>query len=113
MPNMDNQCCPDMVCATETQRNKKIRVLKTSPNSYNQKAMRYSAYVKSEPGFETFASKKVAGVQAVVANKQQCFQNAICPATPVPYKNTYIPQTQPPLPKRRFNSRWIIGIPQN
>jgi len=75
--------------------------------------MRYSAYVNSRPGFETFANKKVAGVQAVVANKQQCFQNAICPATPVPYRNTYLPQMQPPLPKRRFNSRWIIGIPQN
>jgi len=113
MPDMDNQCCPDMVCKTETQLQKKLRVLKTGPNSYNQKAMRYSAYVKSEPGFETFASKKVPGVQAVVANKQQCFQNAICPATPVPYKNTYASQTQPPLPKRKFNSRWIIGMAQN
>lgn len=113
MPNMDNSCCPDVACSTETKLDKKIRVLKNGPNSYNQKAMRYSAYVKSEPGFETFAGKKVPGVQRVVANKQQCFQNAICPAIPVPYKNNYFQRDQFVLPRSRYNSRWIIGMPQN
>jgi hypothetical protein len=113
MPDMDNQCCPDMTCPTETQAQNKSRVLKNGPNSYNQKNMRYSAYVNSTPGFETFANKKVVGVQATVAAKQLCFKNAICPATPIPYVNKYVPQAQPSLPLSRFNSRWIIGKAQN
>jgi hypothetical protein len=113
MPDMNNRCCTDVTCPTETQTQKKSRVLKNGRNSYNQKNMRYSAYVNSRPGFETFANKKAVGVQATVAAKQQCFQNAICPATPVSYVNNYVPQAQPALPFSRFNSRWIIGKAQN
>jgi|TARA_B110000858_G_C17653561_1_gene403848 hypothetical protein len=48
--------------------------------SGTSKKMEYGKYVRTTPGLETFASKKVASLQSVVANKQSCFSTYWCNA---------------------------------
>ena len=48
--------------------------------SGTSKKMEYGKYVRTTPGLETFASKKVPSLQSVVANKQNCFSTYWCNA---------------------------------
>lgn len=71
-----------------TSQAKKLRVLKNgSNNQYKPIKMRYAAYIRTEPGFMTFASKKYVNpllprapinLQTTVAAKQLCFRNVWC-----------------------------------
>lgn len=79
MPDMDNCTCKYTTCSTESAIAKKIRILNNgSNNAYTNKRMRYASYVQSEPGFNTFANKKLPVLQPVVAKKQSCFRNILC-----------------------------------
>jgi len=67
---------------------RKMRVLKNgSNNQYKPKNMRYAQYIRTQPGFTTFASKKYVNpllprapinLQTTVAAKQLCFTSVWC-----------------------------------
>jgi hypothetical protein len=77
--NMNINSRKSATCSTESAIAKKIRVLNNgSNNAYTNKRMRYASYVQSEPGFNTFANKKLPVLQPVVAKKQSCFRNILC-----------------------------------
>jgi hypothetical protein len=67
---------------------RKKRVLKNgSNNQYKPKNMRYAQYIRTQPGFTTFANKKYVNpllpkapinLQTTVAAKQLCFTNVWC-----------------------------------
>lgn len=67
---------------------RKARILKKgSNNQYKPIKMRYAAYVRTQPGFTTFANKAYVNprlplapinLQTTVAAKQICFRNMWC-----------------------------------
>ena len=72
---------PTYMCSDETDMERKLRVLKTSPaHLFTSKKMNYSAFVKVSPGMTTFANKKRESVNDTVAKKQLCFRNKYCSA---------------------------------
>ena len=72
---------PTYMCSDETDMERKLRVLKTSPaHLFTSKKMNYSAFVKVSPGMTTFANKKRDSVKDTVAKKQLCFRNKYCSA---------------------------------
>ena len=72
---------PTYMCSDETDMERKLRVLKTSPaHLFTSKKMNYSAFVKVSPGMTTFANKKRESVKDTVEKKQLCFRNKYCSA---------------------------------
>jgi hypothetical protein len=58
-----------------------------SNNQYKPQNMRYAEYIRTQPGFSTFANKKYVNpdypnspinLQTTVAAKQLCFRNVWC-----------------------------------
>jgi len=69
------------------QQNKQTVKKNGSNNQYKPQKMRYAEYIRTQPGFSTFANKKYVNpdypncpinLQTTVAAKQLCFRNVWC-----------------------------------
>ncbi len=69
------------------QQHKQIVKKNGSNNQYKPQKMRYAEYIRTQPGFSTFANKKYVNpdypnspinLQTTVAAKQVCFRNVWC-----------------------------------
>ena len=69
------------------QQNKQIVKRNGSNNQYKSQKMRYAEYIRTQPGFSTFANKKYVNpnypaspinLQTTAAAKQLCFRNVWC-----------------------------------
>lgn len=76
-PRSTGRC--EMVCNTISQTQQKYNIAKHNLNYIGtSKKMAYGKYVRTTPGMETFASKKVVALQPIVAKNQECWKSYWC-----------------------------------
>jgi hypothetical protein len=69
----------EIVCNTIPQVQQKQNIAKHDSNYIGtSKKMAYGKYVRTTPGMETFASKKVVALQPLVTKNQECWTDYLC-----------------------------------
>ena len=72
-------CSCKMECNTQTQAQIKYQTLKHNSNYIGtSKKMAYGQYIRTTPGMETFASKKIPVLQPMINLKIRCFRRVLC-----------------------------------
>lgn len=72
-------CGCKMECNTQSLEQIKAQTLAHSSNYIGiSKKMAYGRYIRTTPGMETFASKKIPVMQPMVNTKLNCFSQFLC-----------------------------------